>query len=387
MSTRQQALPAYFMRGGTSKGVFLLLSDLPESARDAGLQRDAFLLRLLGSPDPYGTQVDGMGGATPSTSKVILVSPASRPGHDLEYLFGAVAVDRAVVDWSANCGNLTSAVASFAIERGLIAVPDGIAAVRLWQANVGQTIVAHLACQGGLPVETGTFDFDGVAFPSAEVGLEFLEDPDAGRGPMFPTGQRIDTLEAPGIGSVKATCIASGAPTVFVRAVDFGLTGTETKVALAQNARALQALVHVRAEAAVRMGLCTTLESAVDTPHAPRIAFVGPAGSYTTSSGGAVDAAGIDLVVRILSLGQMHAAMTGTGAVALATAAAVPGTVVSQVLADGPRGHIVFGHPAGTLACGADVQELADGRLVASTVRMSRSCRVLMRGEVMYPPL
>lgn len=387
----QREIPASYMRGGTSKGLFLIASDLPDKARADAAWRDALLLRLMGSPDAYEQQIDGMGAATPSTSKVVLVSRSTRPGHEIEYLFGAVGIDRPMIDWSTNCGNLTSAVASFAIDRDLVAAgPDGRRTVSMWQANIGQTIVAHLQVEAGRPVETGAFELDGVAFSSAEIELEFLdsdEGHDGASAPTFPTGQRIDLLDVPNVGPVAVTMTNAGAPTVFVRASDLGLSGTELKDELAAMPQAVEALVSIRAQAAVRMGCAPSLEEAARLPHTPRVAYVAPGASYTTSSGRQVARTEIDLLARILSLGKLHHAMTGTGAVALAVTAAVPGTVVSDVLVSGARSRVVFGHPSGTLAVGAEMVERPGGAWIASKVVMSRSCRTLMRGLVCYPPM
>ncbi len=384
------AIPAVWMRGGTSKGVFLLTRDLPAAARLPGPARDALLLRLLGSPDPFSTQIDGLGGATPSTSKAILVEPATQPGCDLAYWFGAVGIDRPLVDWGNNCGNLTAAVAPFAIRAGLVRAPaEGVATVRMWQGNTAKVILAHVPMRGGLPQEEGGFMLDGVAFPSAEIRLEFLDpgaDPESGSGPLFPTGQVQDRLEVPGLGTVAATQLTAGAPTVFVRAADFGLTGRELRADIDAHDAARSALVAARRAAAVRMGLCATPEEAdARVPHAPRIVFVAPPAAYTSSSGKQVGQGEVDLLARVMTLGRLHHAMTGTGAVALAVAAAVPGTVVAEAVPAGPGGRVRFGHPSGTLAVGADVVQDAQGGWAVSRVAMSRSARRLMAGEAFVP--
>lgn len=374
-----------WMRGGTSKGLFLRLADLPADAA----RRDAILLRAMGSPDRYGTQIDGLGGATPSTSKVVLVSRSSRTDCDIDYLFGAVSVQKREIDWSGNCGNLTAAVGPYALSQGLIDPADGPARVRLWQANISQKIIAHFPVQAGEPIEVGEFELDGVPFPSAEVKLEFLDpgsDPESGSGPMFPTSEVFDRWDAPGFPACKVTLIVAGAPTLFVSAASLGLTGIESHAELAADGPAREALISLRRRAAVQLGLAPTeAEADALSPHVPRVAFVAPARSYQAAGGKSVIASDIDLCARILTLGKLHHAMTGTGAVALAVAAAVPGTVVAQAFGSGARHSVRFGHPSGMLQVGASVEQAPDGRWTATKVEMSRSARRLMDGDVFVP--
>jgi probable AcnD-accessory protein PrpF len=386
------------MRGGTSKGVFFRLADLPVAAQVPGPARDALLLRVIGSPDPYGKHTDGMGGATSSTSKCVIVGPATQPGHDVDYLYGQVSIDRAFVDWSGNCGNLSSAVGPFAIANGFLAperIPrDGVCTVRIWQANIGKTILAHVPIADGAVQEDGDFELDGVAFPSAEIALEFL-DPvdegdagDAGNAPssagLFPTGNLVDTLDVPGLGRVQATMVSAGIPTVFVRAADVGLTGTELQPAINESREKLAMFEALRVAGALRMGLIRTPEEAAKRQHTPKIAFVAPAADYLASSGKPVRASEIDLVVRALSMGKLHHAMMGTASVAIAAAAAVPGTLVNEAAGGGVREAVTFGHPSGTMRVGA-ATEPVDGRWVVRRARMSRSARVLMEGHVRVP--
>ena len=384
---RQISIRATYMRGGTSKGVFFMPGDLPEGARNAGAARDQLLLRVIGSPDAYGKQIDGMGAATSSTSKVVLVSRSARPDCDVDYLFGQVAIDRPMIDWSGNCGNLTTAVGPFAIARGLVGVPrDGIATVRLWQANIGKRIVAHVPMHAGEVVELGDFELDGVTFPAAEVRLEFL-DPGAGEGgeggEMFPSGKMADVLDVPGVGTVEATLINAGNPTIFVAAATLGLHGAELQERINGDAALLARCEAIRAHGAVAMGLAASAQDATDKrPHTPKLAFVASPAAYTAAGGKAVAAADIDLLARILSMGKLHHAMTGTGAVALAVACAIPGTLVSRVA--GVRGQVRFGHPSGALTVGAEASEV-DGRWVVTKARMSRSARRLMEGAVLVP--
>jgi 2-methylaconitate isomerase len=386
----QLRIPATYMRGGTSKGVFFRLEDLPEAAQVHGEARDRLLLRVIGSPDPYGKQIDGMGGATSSTSKVVILSRSSRPDHDVDYRFGQVSIDRAFVDWSGNCGNLTAAVGSFAISNGLVAadrVPrDGLCTVRIWQTQIAKTIVAHVPVTGGAVQETGDFELDGVTFPAAEVQIEFLDPADEGEdgGAMFPTGNTVDDLEVPGVGTFKATLINAGIPTIFVNASDIGYTGTELQGAINEDAKALAMLETIRAYGAVRMGLIRDIGEAANRQHTPKVAFVAKPATYTSSSGKTVDAGDIDLLVRALSMGKLHHAMMGTAAVSIGTAAAVPGTLVNLAAGGGERTAVRFGHPSGTLRVGAEAT-FGNGQWTVARAIMSRSARVLMEGWVRVP--
>jgi len=380
------------MRGGTSKGVFFRLQDLPVQAQKAGPVRDALLLRVIGSPDPYGKQIDGMGGATSSTSKTVIVSPSSRPDHDVDYLFGQVSIDSAFVDWSGNCGNLSAAVGSFAIAGGLIdaaRIPQqGTCTVRIWQANIGKTIIAHVPMHEGQVQESGDFELDGVTFPAAEVQLEFLDPADEGEGDggaaMFPTGNVVDVLEVPGVGSFKATMINAGIPTIFLNAEELGYSGSELQDDINADTQALARFEMIRAYGAVRMGLIRQPSDAAGRQHTPKIAFVAGPASYVSSSGKRVEEADIDLRVRALSMGKLHHAMMGTAAVAIGTAAAVPGTLVNLAAGGASRQAVRFGHPSGTLRVGAEAQ-WADGQWRVSKAIMSRSARILMEGAVRVP--
>jgi probable AcnD-accessory protein PrpF len=387
----QIKIPATYMRGGTSKGVFFRLQDLPERAQVPGAARDALLLRVIGSPDPYGKQIDGMGGATSSTSKTVILSKSTRPGHDVDYLFGQVSIDKAFVDWSGNCGNLSAAVGSFAISSGLVdrdSVPrNGIAVVRIWQANIGKTIIAHVPVTEGAVQETGDFELDGVTFPAAEVQLEFLnpaaEEEGVG-GSMFPTGNLVDDFEVPGVGTLKATMINAGIPTIFVNADAIGYTGTELQEAINGDAKALAMFETIRAHGAVRMGLIKHVDEAAKRQHTPKVAFVAGPAAYAASSGKAVAEGDIDLLVRALSMGKLHHAMMGTAAVAIGTAAAIPGTLVNLAAGGGERSAVRFGHPSGTLRVGAEATN-EGGEWSVTKAIMSRSARVLMEGWVRVP--
>ncbi len=387
----QIKVPAVYMRGGTSKGVFFRLQDLPEAAQAPGAERDALLLRVIGSPDPYGKHIDGMGGATSSTSKTVIVSKSTRPEHDVDYLFGQVAIDQPFVDWSGNCGNLSAAVGPFAIANGLIdaeRIPlNGIATVRIWQANIGKTIIAHVPMTDGAVQETGDFELDGVTFPAAEVPLEFMDpaaDEDGAGGAMFPTGNLVDDLDVPGIGTLKATMINAGIPTIFVQAQAIGYTGTELQEAINSDVKALAMFEAIRAHGALRMGLIERIEDIAKRQHTPKIAFVAKPADYLASSGKTVRAGDVDLLVRAMSMGKLHHAMMGTAAVAIGTAAAIPGTLVNLAAGGGEREAVRFGHPSGTLRVGAQAA-LIGGQWVVKKALMSRSARVLMEGWVRVP--
>jgi probable AcnD-accessory protein PrpF len=385
----QLRIPATYMRGGTSKGVFFRLDDLPDAARAPGPLRDALLMRIIGSPDPYGKHTDGMGGATSSTSKCVILAKSAVPDHDVDYLYGQVSIDSAFVDWSGNCGNLSSAVGPFAIANGLVdasRVPDnGHCVVRIWQANIGKTIIAHVPMLDGQVQETGDFELDGVTFPAAEIPLEFVDPSDDGdAGAMFPTGNLVDTLDVPGVGTFDVTLITAGIPTVFLRAADLGFDGTELQPAINDDRALLAKLEAIRAAGAVRMGLIADASQAATRQHTPKVAWVAPPKRYVASSGKAVDAAGIDLLARAMSMGKLHHAMMGTASVAIATAAAVPGTLVNEAAGGGERDVVTFGHPSGTLRAGAQVRS-SDGTWSVTKAVMSRSARVLMEGHVRVP--
>ncbi len=380
------------MRGGTSKGVFFRLDDLPQAAQVAGAARDALLMRVIGSPDPYGKQIDGMGGATSSTSKTVILAKSSRPGHDVDYLFGQVSIDSAFVDWSGNCGNLSAAVGSFAISAGLVDAarvpPDGIATVRIWQANIGKTIVAHVPMSAGAVQETGDFELDGVTFPAAEVQLEFIDpgaDEEGAGGAMFPTGRLVDQLDVPGVGTFRATMINAGIPTIFLNAEDLGYTGTELQDAINSDPQALARFETIRAHGALRMGLIAHIDDAGKRQHTPKIAFVARPADYVSSSGKRVAAADIDLLARVMSMGKLHHAMVGTAAIAIGAAAAIPGTLVNLAAGGGARQTVRFGHPSGTLRVGAEATD-SGGQWSIGKAIMSRSARVLMNGWVHVPP-
>ncbi|MCF6759205.1 2-methylaconitate cis-trans isomerase PrpF [Pseudomonas fragi] len=387
----QIRIPATYMRGGTSKGVFFSLLDLPAVAQVPGAARDALLLRVIGSPDPYEKQIDGMGAATSSTSKTVIVSKSLSADHDVDYLFGQVAIDKPFVDWSGNCGNLSAAVGSFAISSGLVdaaRIPqNGTAVVRIWQANIGKTIIAHVPITEGAVQETGDFELDGVTFPAAEVQLEFLNpaaDEEGAGGSMFPTGNLVDDLEVPGVGTLNVTMINAGIPTIFVNARDIGYSGAELQNDINSDPKALAMFETIRAHGALRMGLIDKLEDAAKRQHTPKVAFVASPAAYVSSSGKPVSAQSVDLLVRALSMGKLHHAMMGTAAVAIGTAAAIPGTLVNLAAGGELRSAVRFGHPSGTLRVGAEARQV-NGEWTVTKAIMSRSARVLMEGWVRVP--
>ena len=387
----QMKVTATYMRGGTSKGVFFCLEDLPKACQQAGVERDQFILRVIGSPDPYGKQIDGMGAATSSTSKSVILSKSIRAEHDVDYLFGQVSIDQPFIDWSGNCGNLTAAVGPFAITNGLVdasRVPiDGIAVIRIWQANINKTIIAHVPVTNGAVQETGDFELDGVTFAAAEVQLEFIDpaaDEQGSGGAMFPTGNVVDDLVVPGVGTLKATMINAGIPTIFINADAVGYTGCEMQDAINSDSKALAMFETIRAYGARRMGLIKELGEAGTRQHTPKVAFVAGPKSYIASSGKPVESKDIDLVVRALSMGKLHHAMMGTAAVAIGTAAAIPGTLVNLAAGGGPRDAVRFGHPSGTLRVGAQAIQ-SNGEWAVRKAIMSRSARILMQGSVYVP--
>ncbi len=388
-NTPQIKIPATYMRGGTSKGVFFRLEDLPQAAQVPGKARDKLFQRVIGSPDPYAAQIDGMGGATSSTSKCVILSQSTRPGHDVDYLYGQVSIDKDFVDWSGNCGNLSTGAGAFAIHAGYIdaaRLKDGVCTVRIWQANISKTIIAHVPVSNGQVQETGDFELDGVTFPAAEIVLDFMDPSDEGEegGSLFPTGNLVDQLDVPGVGSFSATMITSGIPTVFVNAKDIGYTGTELREAINTDPAALARFEKIRVAGALRMGLIKTPEEAATRQHTPKVAFVAPPVDHASSSGKTIRADEIDLLVRALSMGKLHHAMMGTAAVAIGTAAAIPGTLVNLAAGGGARDVVKFGHPSGTLRVGAAASQNG-GEWKVEKVTMSRSARVLMEGWVRVP--
>ncbi|MFT2109869.1 2-methylaconitate cis-trans isomerase PrpF [Marinomonas sp. 2405UD68-3] len=387
MIKSQIKIPATYMRGGTSKGVFFKLDDLPAEAQVAGEKRDAILMRIIGSPDPYGKQIDGMGAATSSTSKTVIISKSNRAGHDVDYLFGQVSIDKAFVDWSGNCGNLSASIGPFAVTNGYIdadRIPEnGMVTVRIWQANIKKTIIAHVPILNGEVQELGDFELDGVTFPAAEVKLEFVSPADEG-GSMFPTGNVVDTLNVPDVGDLQVTMINAGIPTIFVNADAIGYQGAELQDAINNDEKALAMFESIRAHGAIKMGLIGSLGEAKTRQHTPKVAFVSPSKSYVSSGGKTIDSGSIDLLVRALSMGKLHHAMMGTAAVAIGSAAAIPGTLVNLAAGGGEREMVEFGHPSGTLKVGAKAV-MENGEWVIEKAIMSRSARVLMEGWVRIP--
>jgi probable AcnD-accessory protein PrpF len=387
----QIKVPATYMRGGTSKGVFFRLQDMPPATQVPGAARDALLMRVIGSPDPYGKQTDGMGAATSSTSKTVILAKSTRPDHDVDYLFGQVSIDKPFIDWSGNCGNLSAAVGPFSISNGLVdpsRIPqNGLATIRIWQANIGKTIISHVQMTDGAVQETGDFELDGVTFPAAEVQLEFMDpaaEEEGGGGAMFPTGNLVDDLVVPDVGTLKATMINAGIPTIFINAEAIGYKGTELQDDINSDPKALDMFEKIRAYGALRMGLISHLEEATKRQHTPKVAFVAKPADYVASSGKKIVASDINVLVRAMSMGKLHHAMMGTAAVAIGTAAAIPGTLVNLAAGGGSLDAVRFGHPSGTLRVGAQASQV-DGEWQVTKAIMSRSARVLMEGWVRIP--
>jgi probable AcnD-accessory protein PrpF len=376
---------ATYMRGGTSKGTFFNIADLPKEVKNDSAKRDKLLQRVVGSPDVYKKQMDGMGGASSSTSKAILVGKSDVPNHDVDYYFCQVAIDKDFVDMSGNCGNLSSAVGPFAIKEGLVDnVPkDGVCCVRIWQANIKKTILCYVAMENGMVKEMGDYEIDGVAFPAQEIVLEFVEPVDPSEE-LFPTGNLVDDLEVPDVGTFKATMITAGIPTVFVNANDIGYKGTELQGDINSDTAALERFEKIRVAAALKMGLITDPKEAEKKQHTPKIAFVSPAQDFITSSGKEVKASEMDLHVRALSMQQLHHAMMGTASVAIGVAACIPGTLVNLAAGGGEKDTVTFGHPSGAIKVGATLCKDGDNYVVQKA-SMSRSARIIMDGYVHVP--
>lgn len=379
----QRKIPAVLMRGGTSKGLFFRADALPQNAQLC----NQLLLRAMGSPDPYGKQIDGVGGGTSSTSKIVIVGKSEQTDCDVDYLFGHVAIGDALIDYSGNCGNLTAAVGAFAIEEKLLPATEGVTTVRIWQANIDRKIIAHVPVRNGQVVVEDDFNFDGVAFPGAEIKLEFLDPAGGSSGKLFPTGNKTDTLDIPDLGKFKVTLIDAGNPTVFLKAKDLDLTGLELQDEINSQPRLLHKLEQIRAHAAVAMGLAETPEQASkERPAMPKISFVAKPADYLSAAGKAIHKADYDLSARIVSMGRLHHAYTGTGAIALVVAASVTGTVVSQTLGKAlpAERSLNFGQPSGITSMAAEVSGKGNDWQVAKVV-MSRSARRLMEGNVLVP--
>lgn len=386
MYVPQIKIRATYMRGGTSKGVFFCVDDLPKEIRDNPKILDKFLLRVIGSPDPYEKQIDGMGGATSSTSKVVIVSKSKKDGHDIEYLFGQVSIDKPFVDWSGNCGNLSGAIGSFAISRGLFPkekLHEGIVKVIIWQKNIKKSIVNYVDIENGEVKEMGDFFLDGVAFGANEIKVEFMSPIDKDEK-IFPTNNLIDDLVVPNLGTFKVTMINAGIPTIFLNAKDLGYSGTELQEDINFDKKALERFETIRAYGALKMGLIKDIKEAQTRAHTPKIAFVSPPKSYISSSGKNIDKNDIDLNVRALSMGKLHHAMMGTASVAISVASCIKGTLPNIATGGKEIKEVVFGHPSGILKVGADIS-YENGKIVINKASMSRSARVIMDGFVHVP--
>jgi len=381
----QFKVKASYMRGGTSKGTFFNIADLPVEAQKNQTKRNKLLQRIVGSPDVYKKQMDGMGGASSSTSKAILVGKSEVEGHDVDYYFGQVAIDKDFMDWSGNCGNLSSAVGPFAIAEGLVEnVPqNGVCCVRIWQANIKKTILCYVTMENGMVKEMGDYEIDGIAFAAEEIKLEFVEPVDPFEE-LFPTGNLIDDLEVEGIGTFKATMITAGIPTIFLNAEALGYKGTELQGDINADSDALERFETIRIAGALKMGLISDPAEALTKQHTPKIAFVSKAQDFITSSGKEVSASEMDLHVRALSMQQLHHAMMGTASVAIGVAASIPGTLVNEAAGGGEKDTVTFGHPSGAIKVGAKITKETD-KYVVEKASMSRSARIIMEGYVHVP--
>jgi 2-methylaconitate cis-trans-isomerase PrpF len=376
---RHLRLPAVFMRGGTSKAVMVNAADLPADPA----AWDAILLEVMGSPDPNGRQLDGMGGGVSSVSKVCVVGPPRRPDADVDYTFAQVSVREAHVDYSGNCGNMSSAIGPFAVEEGLVPRPqDGETAVRIHNTNTGKVIVAKFPVVDGALAADGELEIDGVAGKAAAIRLEFLDPGGAKTGKLLPTGQAVDQLEVAGLGTIAASCVDAANPAVFVAAESVGKTGIELPDALEKDQAFLEKMEAIRRAASVRMGITADLEAAAKVSSVPLVAMVAAPQAAATLSGRALAADDADIVVRMLSMRQPHRATPITGAICLAIAARVPGSIPARLrrAGDGPTR---IGHPSGMTLVDAAVE--GEGpELRARHGAVYRTARRLFEGAVLY---
>lgn len=378
---RQLRFPAVLYRGGTSKGLFFTAGVLPDNPQE----RDRVLLRAVGGGDRFGSEIDGVGGATSSTSKAVVVSASKRPGCDLDYLFAQVSVREEVVDWGGSCGNLAAAVGPFAIDEGIVPARKDLTTLRIWQANTAKEIVTHVTTRDGRVVTEGEFLLAGVPHASAPIRLDFMDPTGSVTGKLFPTGAPLDELEVGGR-RVQVTIVDAANPCAFVRSADVGLSGLEPPAELNSDSETLERLEHLRAEAAVAMGMASDAEEATKRlPALPRIGVVTSPSTYVTSAGEIVGPGDVDIVVRMLSMGRAHHAVPATGGTALAVAARITGTVPNEIVGGSGRGCVRIGHPSGSISFEATVvREGASWAVPRVTVL--RSARRLMEGNVLVPP-
>jgi 2-methylaconitate isomerase len=379
----QRRIRAVFVRGGTSRALIFHGRDL-DGDRD---RWDAVFLAALGSPDPNGRQLDGLGGGISSLSKVAVVGPPTRPDADVDYTFGQVEVTRPAVDYRGNCGNISSAIGPFAIDEALVAAREPLTVVRVHNTNTGKMIHAHVPVEAGEAAVRGGFALDGVPGTGARIALDFVDPGGAVTGRLLPTGHVQDALDVAGLGTITASLVDATNPMVFVRAKDFGLEGIERPEDLDTRSSLPSHLEAIRGAAAVRMGLARTPEEAGrESPAVPKIAVLAPPAGYRTPAGVTVEPHAVDLVARIVSMGKVHRAFALTGAMCLAVAARIPGTVAHEAAATtGASGDVRIGHPSGVLPVAAAVRLGPDGTLVAQTVTVYRTARRLMEGFVLVP--
>jgi 2-methylaconitate cis-trans-isomerase PrpF len=379
----QHRIRAVVMRGGTSRAVFFHQADLPVDPEI----RDRVILKIYGGGDPYGRQIDGLGGATSVTSKTAIIGPASVPDADVDYTFGQVSVGKPLIDYGGNCGNISSAVGPFAIEEGLVRATDPVTQVRIWQTNTRKRIIAHVPTAGGVPQAEGEHSIDGVPGAGALILLEFLNPGGSMTGRLLPTGHPTDALDVPGVGGVTVSLIDAANPVVFIRPSDLGLTGLETAERVDGDPALLSRIEAVRAHAAVRMGLApNAAEASAKSPGVPKIAFVTSPQEYIAADGRVVAPAGIEVVGRIMTMGRLHRAYALTGAICTAVAAQVEGTLVHEAARAARSGErsVRIGHPSGVIEIGVDVRR-SDGAWIVEKVTTQRTARRLMEGAALIP--
>jgi 2-methylaconitate isomerase len=382
---KQLRLRAVFMRGGTSKAVMFRAADLPAERE---LWTPIFL-GVIGSPDPNGRQLDGMGGGISSLSKICVIEPPTRAGADVDYTFAQVSVKDAAVDYSGNCGNMSSAIGPFAVDENLIAVADadGEATVRIHNTNTRKLIIAHFPLEGGRAAVDGDFRLPGIAGSGAPVRLDFLEPGGAGTGMLLPTGNATDTLEADGVRGIEVSMVDAANPCVFVAADALGASGVEMPDELEANGALLRRLEAIRIAASLRMGIAKTAEAAARIPSIPKVAMVAPAREARTLAGERLAAADADITVRMISIGQPHRAVPLTGAMCLAVASRIEGTVVNRIArpSASPTDPVRIAQPSGLTVVGAVVRRSRDGEhreWLAESATVYRTARRLMEGWV-----
>ena len=372
-------LRAVFMRGGTSKAVMFRKDDLPENPRDW----DPIFLQVMGSPDPNGRQLDGMGGGISSLSKICVIGRSSRPDADIDYTFAQIGVRDTFVDYGANCGNMSSAVGPFALDEGLVAAPSGNeAAIRIHNTNTSKIIVSRFPVDHGALADTGDIEIDGVAGKGAPIRLEFLEPGGARTGKLLPTGNPVDDLDIGGLGVVKASCVDAANPCVFVAASTVDKSGDELPDALDGDAVFLQRMEDIRCAASVKMGIAPDIDQARRMTGIPKVAMVSGPRVGRTLSGRELAASDADIWVRMISVGLPHRAVPVTGAICLAVASRIPGSIPAEL--NKSKGPTRIAHPSGVTLVDAGVSVSGPGAVKADYGAVYRSARRLFEGSVVY---